>query len=173
MAEIPIKHDSNKDVVKGSLFLFLDGKPLAFEKTSTLNLSADAIDTSNKMCGDWAASSPGKRSFSISSEMLITKLEGAMSYDTLLQAFTEGKFLEFKFGEAKVTEKTNVGGKFEIDTTKQHYKGSVWINSLDLVSNSGELCTSSAAFTGAGALETVAGTGAPASALTVDGKSTK
>ena len=158
MAETPIKFDSNKDVIRGSLFLFLDGQPLAFEKTSTLNLSADSIDTSNKMCGNWASSSPGKRSFSISSEMLITRLKGAYSYDTLVKAFSEGTYLPFVFGSAKVTEETNVGGKFEIDETKQHYKGSVWINSLDLTSNSGELCTASAAFTGNGALETVPGT---------------
>lgn len=164
MEGTPIKFDSNKDVIRGSLFLFLNGQPLAFEKTSVLNLSADSIDTSNKMCGDWAASSPGKRSWSISSEMLITRKEGAYSYDTLLKAFSEGAYLECVFGSAKVTDKTNVGGKFEIDTTKQHYKGTVWINSLDLTSNSGELCTSSAAFTGNGALETVPGTDTPAEA---------
>lgn len=153
MATTPIKFDGNTDIVRGSLMLFLDGQPLAFEKTSTLDLNADAVDISNKMAGDWASSSPGKRSFSISSEMLITRKEGAMSYDTLLDAFTTGKTLEFQFGTIKVSDKTNTGGKFEIDDTKTFYKGSVWINSLGLTSNTGELCSCSAAFTGSGALE--------------------
>lgn len=153
MATTPIKYDSNADVVRGSLMLFLDGQPLAFEKTSTLNISADSIDTSNKMCGDWSASVSGKKSFSISSEALVTRKEGAMSYDTLVDALANGTHLDFVFGTPKVTDQTNVGGKFEIDETKPGYKGSVWCNSLDLVSNAGELCTCSAAFTGTGALE--------------------
>lgn len=158
MATTPIKFDSNKDILKGSLMLFLNGQPLAFEKSSTLDLAADAVDTSNKMCGEWAGSTPGKRSFSISSEMLITRVAGAMSYDTLVEAFSEGTILDFVFGTVKKTEATNVGGKFEIDATQQNYKGSVWINSLGLSSNTGELCTCSAAFTGNGALQTIKGT---------------
>lgn len=160
--ETPIKLDSNTDIVRGSLFLFLDSQPLAFEKSSTLNLSVDAIDISNKTMGGWAGSAPGKKSFSISSEMLITRKTGTMSYDTLLEKVGTDSYLEFMFGDAKVTNRTNSGGEFELDNTKPFYKGSVWCNSLDLVSNDGELCTSSAAFTGTGALQRVPATGDPA-----------
>ena len=68
------------------LLLFRFWANLWFEKSSTLNLSVDAIDISNKTMGGWAGSAPGKKSFSISSEMLITRKTGTMSYDTLLES---------------------------------------------------------------------------------------
>ena len=76
-----VKHDSSKDIVRGQLFLFLGENPVAFASSCSLEVSVEEIDISNKMCGDWAASLPGKKSFTISSESLLTRLQGATSYD--------------------------------------------------------------------------------------------
>lgn len=156
MAGVPLKYDSNTDIVRGQLFLFLQDIPLAFSSSCSLELTAEEVDISNKMCGDWAASSPGKKSFTISAESLLTRLEGAMSFDTLLAKFIAGETLTFFFGSAKQTEATNTGGKFDKDASEVSYTGTVMITSLSLKSDNGQIASSSASFKGVGALEPVA-----------------
>ncbi|MDR2919689.1 MAG: phage tail protein [Tannerella sp.] len=153
-----IKHDSEKDILRGQLFLFVDGKPIAFGSSASLEASVEEIDVSNKMMGGWKASLPGKKGFTVSSESLMTRLTGAESYDSLLDRLIAGKTMEFVFGEALVTEETNLGGKFDIDLTKKHYTGVIMITSLSLTSENGQIATSSASFVGVGALVPVAGT---------------
>ncbi|WP_042372737.1 phage tail protein [Bacteroides neonati] len=151
-----IKHDSNTDIVRGELFLFIGESPIAFASSCGLDISTEEIDISNKMCGDWAAALPGKKSYTLSSESLLTRLTGAVSFDTLLAKQVAGETLEFFFGAAKVTEPTNVGGKFALDTAQVNYKGTVMITSLSLKSDNGQIASCSASFKGIGALEPVA-----------------
>lgn len=156
MAGTPLKYDSNKDIERGQLFLFLNDIPLAFCSSCSLEVSVEEVDTSNKMCGDWAAALPGKKSYTISAESLLTRLEGAMSFDTLLEKVSTGETLSFFFGSATKTEETATGGKFDKDMTKKSYKGTVMITSLSLKSDNGQIASSSAAFKGVGGLEPVA-----------------
>lgn len=163
MTATPIKHDSNTDIVRGQLFLFINDLPVAFATSASLEVTAEEIDVSNKMMGDWAAALPGKKSYTISSESLLTRLEGAMSYDTLLEKLIAGETLSFGFGESLVTDKTNTGGKFALDASKKNYKGTVMITSLSLKSDNGQIASCSSSFKGIGALEPVAANGpAPA-----------
>lgn len=155
----PIKHDSNIDIVRGQLFLFIDELPVAFATSASLETTTEEIDVSNKMMGDWAASLPGKKSYTLSSESLLTRLEGAMSYDTLLAKQIAGETLSFGFGESLVTDKTNTGGKFALDTSKKKYIGTVMITSLSLKSDNGQIASCSASFKGIGALEPIEGSG--------------
>lgn len=147
-----VKHDANTDLVRGQLFLFVDDQPIAFASSCSLDVSADEIDISNKMMGDWAASLPGKKSYTLSSESLLTRLQGAMSFDALLQKMIDSETLTFFFGETTVTGQTNTGGTFEKDTAKKNYTGTVMITSLSLKSDNGAIASCSASFKGVGAL---------------------
>lgn len=147
-----VKHDANTDLVRGQLFLFVDDLPIAFASSCSLEVSADEIDISNKMMGDWAASLPGKKSYTLSSESLLTRLQGAMSFDALLQKMIESETLTFFFGETTVTGQTNTGGTFEKDTAEKNYTGTVMITSLSLKSDNGAIASCSASFKGVGAL---------------------
>lgn len=157
MASTPIKHDSDKDIERGQFFLFLNDMPLAFCSDCSLELTTEEIDVSNKMCaGNWGVSLPGKKGFTLSAESLITRLDGAMSFDTLLDKQIAGDTLDFFFGMAKATEQTETGGKFEKDTAQKNYVGKVMITSLSLKSTNGQIASSSASFKGVGALTPVA-----------------
>ncbi|RGP17284.1 phage tail tube protein [Parabacteroides gordonii] len=149
----PIKHDSNADIFRGQLFLFVGETPIAYGTNATMNTTTEEVDTTNKMMsGGWKGSSPGQKSYAITSESLITRKEGQLSYDTLLDKQINDETLEFFFGEAKVTERTNVGGKFELDKTKKYYTGQVMITSLDLTSEVNGIANCSVSLSGIGAL---------------------
>jgi TP901-1 family phage major tail protein len=148
-----IKHDSNTDIFRGQLFIFVGENPIAFGTNATMNITTEEIDISNKMMsGNWKGSLPGQKSFSITSESLLTQKEGEYSFDTLLDKQIDDETFAFFLGEATVTEQTPTGGKFELDTTKKYYTGTVMITSLDLTSEVNGIATCSASFTGVGAL---------------------
>ncbi|WP_106831165.1 phage tail protein [Parabacteroides pacaensis] len=154
-----VEHDANKDIVRGQLFLFIGELPIAFASSAALEITTEEIDVSNKMMGDWSASLPGKKSFTLSSESLLTRKEGQMSFDTLLDKQIAGDTLDFVFGEATVANKSNTGGEFTLDATKKNYKGTVMITSLSLKSDNGAIASCSVSFKGVGALTPVAGSG--------------
>lgn len=147
-----IKHDANTDIVRGQLFLFIGELPVAFASSASLNISTEEVDVSNKMMGDWAASLPGKKSFTLSSSSLLTRATGQMSFDTLLQKQIAGETMTFFFGGATVGNETNTGGEFTKDTTEVNYTGTVMITSLDLKSDNGQIASVDASFKGIGAL---------------------
>lgn len=147
--------DSNTDLESGrngQLFLFIGDLPVAFASSCGLDVSTEEIDISNKMCGDWAASLPGKNSFTLSCESLLTRKVGAMSFDTLLAKQIAGETLDFFYGAATVSEISNTGGTFEKDPAKQNYQGKVMITSLSLKSDNGQIASCSASFKGIGAI---------------------
>ena len=148
-----IKHDSNTDIFRGQLFIFVDEKPIAYGKDATLNITTEEIDISNKMMsGGWKGSLPGKKSFSVTSESLFTQKEDQESFPSLLDKQIKDETFDFVIGEAKVTNQTSTGGEFELDKTKPYHTGKVMITSLDVKSTDGDIATCSASFTGIGAL---------------------
>lgn len=157
------KLDSRTDIYRGELFVFVGDQPIAFASSATLEVTTEEIDISNKMMGDWSGSLPGKKSYTVSSESLVTRKEGAMSYDTLLAKQIAGETLSFFFGEAKATDKDNFGGTFNKDTAKTNYTGEVMITSMSISSEAGQIAKCSSSFKGIGGLSQVAGSVAPAS----------
>lgn len=153
----PVKHDANADIFRGQLFLFVKGQPIAFAKSASMNRTVSEVDISNKMTGDWEATLPGKKGYTVSTEAMISDAEGQMSFKTLEAMWHASETFEFVMGQAKITEQTNQGGKFEIDTTKDHRKGILMITSLDDTSTAGEIATFSASFKGVGAYEIIDG----------------
>lgn len=151
------KLDSSKDIHRGELMLFVGEDPIAFGSSAGLDISTEELDISNKMMGDWAGSLAGKKSFTISSESLLTRKQGAMSFDTLLDKQIAGEPLDFFFGEAKATDKDNFGGTFTPDKAQKNYTGKVIITSLSIKSDSGQIVSVSASFKGVGALTPVEG----------------
>lgn len=152
------KLDSRKDIYRGELFVFVGDQPIAFASTATLEVTTEEIDISNKMMGDWAGSLPGKKSYTVSSESLMTRKEGAMSYDTLLAKQIAGETLSFQFGEATAADKDNFGGTFTPDKTKMNYTGEVMITSMSITSEAGQIAKCSSSFKGIGGLSQVEGT---------------
>lgn len=149
-----VKHDSNTDIFRGQLFVFVKGNPIAYGKDATLNVTTEEIDVSNKMMsGGWKGSLPGKKSFSVTSESLYTQKEDQESFPSLLRRQIKDETFDFVLGEAKVDNQTATGGQFELDKSKPYYKGTMMITSLDVKSTDGDIATCSASFTGVGALE--------------------
>jgi hypothetical protein len=148
------KHDSNTDIFKGQLFIFVGNNPIAYGKDASMNIATEELDVSNKMLsGGWKASLPGKKSFTISSESLLTQKQGQESFDSLLDKQLNDETFRFYMGEAKVNNQTPTGGEFELDKSKKYYTGTVMITSLDLKSTDGDISSCSASFVGVGALE--------------------
>lgn len=152
------KLDSRTDIYRGELFVFVGDQPIAFASTATLEVTTEEIDISNKMMGSWSGSLPGKKSYAISSESLVTRKEGTMSFDTLLAKQIASETLNFYFGEASSTDKDNFGGTFDKDTKKMNYTGEVMITSLSVTSEAGQIAKCSSSFKGIGGLAQVAGT---------------
>lgn len=149
------KLDSSKDIFRGELMLFIGEDPVAFGSSAGLDISTEELDISNKMMGNWAGSLAGKMSFTISSESLLTRKEGALSFDTLLEKQIAGDPLDFFFGSAKATDQDNFGGTFEKDDKQVNYTGKVIITSLSIKSDNGQIVSVSASFKGVGALTPV------------------
>lgn len=145
------KLDSSKDIYRGELMLFIGDEPIAFASSCGLDVSTEEIDISNKMAG----SLPGKKSFTLSSESLLTRKEGAMSFDTLLSKQITGEVLDFFLGSSASTDKDNFGGTFTKDTKQKNYTGKVIITSLSIKSDNGQIVSCSASFKGIGALAPV------------------
>ena len=150
-----VKHDSNTDIFRGQLFIFTseDRKPMAYGKDASLSISTEEIDVSNKMMsGGWKGALPGKKSFTVSSEALMTQKADQESFPSLLRKQINDETFPFVIGEAKVTDQSPTGGKFELDKTKPYYTGTVMITSLDVKSTDGDIATCSVSLAGIGAL---------------------
>ena len=120
--------------------------PLAYSTSCSLNLSSDTIDSSNKMSGVWTAALPGKLSWSISTEAL-------MSYNTTGYGYFFEKLVArtpflLKFGQVKNLST----GDFSADDTKTYYTGKAYCSSCNLTADNGSVSSMSIEFTGDGAL---------------------
>lgn len=155
------KLDSRTDIYRGELFVFVGDQPIAFASTATLEVTTEEIDITNKMMGGWSGSLPGRKSYTVSSESLVTRKEGAMSYDTLLAKQIAGETLSFYFGEANAEDKDNFGGTFSKDTSKMNYTGEVMITSMSITSEAGQIAKCSSSFKGIGGLSPVKGVEVP------------
>lgn len=147
------KLDSRTDIYRGQLFLFDgSGNPLAFATTATMEVTTEEIDISNKMMGGWSGSLPGRKSYTMSSEALVTKKQGAFSYQTLLNAQITDSTLGFQLAEATCADQDNFGGTFNPDEDNDYYSGEVMITSLSLTSEQGNIAKLSVSFKGIGGL---------------------
>lgn len=149
------KLDSRTDIYRGQLFVLVGELPIAFASSASLEVTTEEVDISNKMMGDWAGSLPGKKSYTVSSESFITRKDGEMSFDKLMEHVISGETLNFFFGDAKAEDQDNFGGTFAKDTTQVNYTGEVMITSISVSSEAGSIAKCSVSFKGIGGLKKV------------------
>lgn len=149
------KYASNRDIKKGQLFIFLGGKPVAFATNASLTINGEITDTTNKMSGDWESGFISKKSFSISTEGLLTDKADTVSYGNFMKAINSMDPLDFWFGDVTKTGNEKEGYTFVKDETKPYFMGAVNVESLELTSEAGSLAKYSMSGKGTGELEFV------------------
>lgn len=149
--------NNKTDLIKGEALLLYVGekvaevvtyKPIAYASTHTLSINGDTIDTSSKMSGAWKEFFIGQLNWQVTSESLVSKVVGHMSYKTLKGLMTRREPILIKIGSP-----TASNADFELDASSEVASGSAIITSLEQTAANGELCTSSITLQGTGELE--------------------
>lgn len=143
--------DQNTDLILGeALMIYVtegeQDKPVAYATSHTLTVNGETIDTSSKMSGNWQDFLVGQLNWQITSEALVSKTSGHLSYNSLLALMVQRKGIPIKIGTP-----TN-SPEFALDAAKPVVSGSVVITSLEQTAARGEVCTSSCTLQGKGAL---------------------
>ena len=154
------KYDSSKDMIVGDkLMLFVEVTkepgtkemvPIAFGTSCGIDISADTIDTSNKMSGNWKEYLTGQLGYTVSSESMLSLKSGHMSFVTLKELMKKRTPIPFVIAK---TEET--GGDFP--KGEEYVKGNAIITALSMKADNGAVCTSSVTLQGTGPLEDGAG----------------
>jgi len=145
-------YNSNTDILNGTnVMIFLSGstiQPLAFAQDCKLSISRAQIDSTNKMSKNFKASIPGQISWSMTSSLLVTKVSGDTSFDSLMA---------IQLGSGSVNIIMGIADSNNALTGSGMYTGTANISSLDMDSKDNALCTSSVTFEGSGELVKVVG----------------
>ena len=129
--------------------------PVGFSTSCSLSLTADSIETSNKFSGVWGSVLPGKISWSISTESLMSYAETGYGY--FFDKLTKREAFELRFGQVVSAEERD----FDLNETKTFYKGRAYCTQCSLSADNGGVASMSIEFAGEGPLEKVeAGAGA-------------
>lgn len=144
-----------KNVINGSaIMLFYNQKSLALATNHTLSISADQIDISNKDCGSFASSMPGK----VSWEMTTENMYVVDDFNTLFNLMINKTPITIKYGEPVDYSVNGLADNddYWTEPTGNYYEGKAVITSLQQNAPNGEIATYSATFTGYGKIEYVA-----------------
>lgn len=123
-------------------------EPIAYATSHELAINGETIDTSSKMSGAWKDSLVGQLGWQVTSESLISKTTGHMSFNTLFALMTARNPIDIVIGTAKGEE-----DDFELDSSKPQLVGQAMITSLTKTATKGEVCSSSLTLEGKGKLE--------------------
>lgn len=125
-------------------------KPIAYATTHTVAVNGETIDTSSKMSGNWQDSMVGQLNWQVTSDSLISRTTGHMSFNSLLEIMVQRKGVNIVIGSPTENDED-----FALDDTKPTLEGQAIITSLDQTANRGEVCTSSITLQGKGELKSV------------------
>ena len=150
-------YDSSNDMIVGDkLMLFIEQPgategqtetvPIAFGTACGIDLSADTIDTSNKMSGNWKEYLVGQLGYTVSSESMLSLTTGHLSFTTLKKLMVDRKPISFVMAKA-------VSADSDFTKGTEYVKGRAIITSLSMKADNGAICTSSVSLQGTGALE--------------------
>lgn len=135
--------------------VFISGKTLACATSCSVEVSSDSIDVSCKDTAGFAASIPGRISWSISSDNLFVLGD----YQKLMDHFIAKDTLDVVFSTvANFDDKTDPDAEGHVVPTggwtpsNDLYHGKCVITSLSLSANNGEVATYSVTFEGRGVL---------------------
>lgn len=144
------------------LMVFAGGKSIALAKNHTLEITMNTVDTSTKDNGNgrWQDNEAGLRSWSMSTENLVTDgADPGATPDEIVAALISGEKVEVIFGlQGDITDYTSKEDeKFVVPEggwkpSTNHYKGSALVTSCSFAGNNGDRATFNATFTGCGAL---------------------
>lgn len=148
-----VTYDAVSDTIKGDkLFLFITTSagvlPVAFGTSCNIDLSADTIDISSQMSGNWKESLVGQLGYTVSSDSLMSMKTGHVSFNTLKKLMAAREPIPFIIGKAT----TGYAKGDEV------VKGNAIITSLSMKADNGSIVTSSVSLQGTGELQD----GAPA-----------
>ena len=150
-----VGYDSGVDTLYGDkLMLYLsevkDGVetllPVAFGTSCNIDITAETLDSTNKMSGDWKEALVGQLGWSVSSESLLSTKEGHLSFKTLKEMFKARKPLIVVLGQSKTADED-----FAVDS--EFVRGKAIITNLSMTAQSGQFCTCSIQMQGHGALD--------------------
>ena len=153
------KYDSSKDMVVGDkLMLFVEITkelqkevvPIAFGTSCGIDISADTIDTSNKMSGNWKEYLTGQLGYTVSSESMLSLKTGHLSFVTLKELMKKRTPIPFVIAKTEESE-----GDFP--KGEEYVNGNAIITALSMKADNGAICTSSVTLQGTGPLEDGAG----------------
>lgn len=114
---------------------------IAYTTAAGISFSADDIDISNKMDGNWGRTKKGKKTAELSVDALCAKKSAQYKGETeLFDAWKAGTALYFRYSFITVTENADGSTDVNLDTTKPSYTGRLLISSLDLTSENGDVC---------------------------------
>lgn len=153
---------NNKTTIYGDrleLTFGADNKPLAFGKSCSLEITAETLDTSNKMLGNWKESLVGKLSFSLNSDALLTYsknaevpgLDNVSKFGDLMSAMVARNPINFTLSEIN-KEAGDTGAETTFEKGKDFVSGKVVITQLSVTADDGQIATCSVQLQGTGAL---------------------
>lgn len=151
---------SRENLILGDeLFLYTmvgeEWMPCGFSTSCSLNITADSIDTSNKFSGVFTSVLPGKISWSVSTESLMSYAE--TGYGFFFDKMIARAPFQLRFGQVKSAEERD----FDLNEEKTFYKGVAYCTNCSINADNGSVATISIELQGEGVLEKVeAGAGA-------------
>ena len=158
MAASQLTYDENSDLMRGKVLALgikkdTDFLPVAFAKSYKIDIQKETIDTANLMSGEWKSFLTGQSSWTMSSDALVSKKDGHLSYKLLTEMMTKGAALEVIIGE--VTKGSAAGGTtWTLADAKAVAKGKAVMTSLNVSGESGGVVELSISLTGSGELTT-------------------
>jgi predicted secreted protein len=149
--------NENNQLVNGDSFLLYltSGKTVvAYATSCSVQVDSETIDTSSKFSCKWASNMGGKASYTISADALYCQnVDGAISFDTLLEYMVKGDQIEWYMGEEKAWSGTCETNTHELDTDKTYYNGKAVVTSVSLEAGNNEIASCSITLTGAGEIQ--------------------
>lgn len=144
-------YKASTDLITGDkLMLFITQgetvSPIAFGTSCGVELSADTIDTSSKMSGDWKEFLVGQLGYTVSSESLLSKTTGHLSFATLKSLMAARTPIPFVMAKA-------IAASNDFTKGEEFVKGEAIITALSMTAENGSICSSSITLQGTGALQ--------------------
>lgn len=152
MTGLPVNQSTT--IYGDKLMLYYDGKPIALGTSCSIEISADTIDTTTKMSGDYKEFLTGQLSFTINSESLLTysttatdvaDLSKYSTFKDLVKLMQDRDPVEFKIATAK-------GSDQDYAADVDFISGKAIITGCSANAQTGQLTTCTISMQGTGAL---------------------
>lgn len=155
------------NILGKDLMVFINGKALACATNHSLSIEANQIDVSCKDTGIYGASMPGKITWSIQADALVTVNEDgnletssatSLSYTALMDALMARKSVKVVFSTVGNAAATAADADGHVVPTggwtpaADGYEGYAVITSIEANASDGDLCSYTVQFQGLGAL---------------------